>query len=138
MMVFAVGIAFVNYGPGHIGPRADPFRQESFLGVIIMATSAGDEEGAQRFGGFRAMGSNMGRRGADSQENAEFGYGSSIVDFHSVKNAGQVSLGWNGKAAEDCRTPRRYRAVVPPGFGVRQSALICTHRERSSPVAQIS
>src|SRR5437879_6137941 len=71
-MFFGVGITFVNYGPGHIGARADPFREDFFLGIVIMATSAGNEESAQRFGCFRAIGNNNGRPGADSEENAEY------------------------------------------------------------------
>jgi hypothetical protein len=59
---FAIVIAFVNDRPNDIGSRADAFSQSFRLRIIIVAATAGDKQGAERFGG---LGGNAEERAND-------------------------------------------------------------------------
>src|SRR5690349_19615918 len=50
-VVFAIRVAFMNNGPGHIGAGADAFGQDFLLSLVIMATAARDKQSMQRLGG---------------------------------------------------------------------------------------
>src|SRR4051812_17184684 len=47
---FRVRSAFVDDGPGYIGARTDAFGQNHLLPIIIVATSARDQQGTYWFG----------------------------------------------------------------------------------------